>query len=203
MKLRKLHRIIGLVMLLPLFGGAITGLVFFLKPGYEGAYELLQPKTYPLDGQVIIKPDPTWLECKYFRTILGHHLLVRTAQGWQHLDPLTLTVKKNPTTDEIKLLLTDAFSSNPSRYGQITELANDAVTTSTQVRISLDWRRLSLQQRGRDTDRIDWLYKLHYLQWTGVKKMDKVIGLVGIALLVILSVLGLLLQFDFGQRKKV
>lgn len=50
MKTRKLHRVIGLVMLLPLFGWAITGFIFFLKPGYEGAYELLQLKTYSVDG---------------------------------------------------------------------------------------------------------------------------------------------------------
>ena len=201
MKARKLHRIIGLVMLLPLLGWAVTGLVFFLKPGYEGAYELLPPKTYPLNESLTIKPDPTWLECRYFRTILGNHLLVRTAPGWQHLDPLTLAVRKNPTTDEIKLLLTDAFAINPSRYGQITEIANNAVTTSTQVHVSLDWKRLSLQQRGRDTDRIDGLYKLHYLQWTGVKTLDQVIGFVGLALLVMLSGLGLLLQFNFRIRK--
>ena len=37
MKIRKLHRIIGLILLLPFFGWAITGFIFFLKPGYAGA----------------------------------------------------------------------------------------------------------------------------------------------------------------------
>ena len=197
MKLRKLHRIIGLVMLLPFFGWALTGLVFFLKPGYDGAYEMLQPKTYPMNEQVALSPAPSWLEFRYCRTMLGNHLIVRTAQGWQHLDPLSLLPRKKPTPDEIRLLLTDAFSASPQRYGQITELTNEVATTNTQVRVTLDWNRLSLQQRGRDTDRIDWLYKIHYLQWTGVKAVDKVVGMVGIGLIIVLSLLGLRLVFDF------
>lgn len=186
-------------MLLPFFGWALTGLVFFFKPGYDEAYELLQPKTYPMNGQLTLSPAPSWLEFRYCRTILGNHLIVRTAQGWQHLDPLTLTLKQKPTTDEIKTLLTDAFSTNPNRYGQISELTNEVATTNTQVRVTWDWNRLSLQQRGRDTERIDWLYKIHYLQWTGVKAIDKVVGMIGIGLIVVLSLLGLWLQFDFKR----
>lgn len=200
MKARKLHRLIGMILLLPLLSWAITGLVFFLKPGYVGAYELLQVKTYPLASPITFTPDPAWLECRYLRTILGPHLLVRTAQGWQQLDPLTLQPRKKPTTDEIRLLLTDAISANPARYGQIAEVTNDTAITSTRVQVSWDWNRLSLQQKGQDTERIDGLYKLHYLQWTGVKKLDQVLGIVGIVLLVGLSVLGLLLQFD-GRRR--
>ena len=79
MKTRKLHRVIGLVMLLPLFGWALTGFIFFVKPGYEGAYELLQPKTYPMgDEKIAVTPDASWLEFRCFKTILGNHLLVRT-----------------------------------------------------------------------------------------------------------------------------
>lgn len=203
MKLRILHRTLGLVMLLPLFGWAGTGLVFFLKPGYEGAYELLSFKTYPLYEQVAILPSPSWLEFRYVRTVLGPHLLVRTAQGWQQVDPLTLAPRQPPTTEEIRSLLTDAFSANPTRYGQITELTDEAATTSTQVRVTWDWNRLSLQQRGQDTDRIDALYKLHYLQWTGKKTVDNILGMVGIAFIVLLSLLGLVLQFDFRRKEKV
>ncbi|MGH9831874.1 MAG: PepSY domain-containing protein [Blastocatellia bacterium] len=191
---RKLHRIVGLVMLLPFFGWAITGFVFFVKPGYEGAYELLQPKTYPMDGEKIaLTPNPTWLELRCFRTILGNHLIVRTEQGWQHLDPATSAVRAKPTDDEIKKLLLDAFSANPGRYGQISTIAGATATTTTNVRVTLNWNRLSLQQAGKDTDRIDWLYKIHYLQWTGVKWVDRALGMLGLALIIILSVLGLTL----------
>jgi PepSY-associated TM region len=201
MNFRKLHRVIGLVMLLPLFGWAITGFVFFVKPGYEGAYELLQPKTYQMDARAIsLTPDPSWLEFRYFKTILGNHLIVRTSQGWRHLDPATLTVRKKPTDEEIRMLVLDAFSSNPNRYGRISAVTGETVTTSTQVRIALDWSRLSLQQKGRDTDRIDRFYKIHYLQWTGVKWIDRILGMTGLALITVLSILGLMLQRTSSGR---
>ena len=202
MKARKLHRLIGLVMLLPLLGWAGTGLVFFIKPGYQGAYELLQPKAYPVDKQVVITPQPSWLEFRYLRTVLGDHLLVRTTPGWQHLDPATLALRKTPTADEINRLLLDAFATNPTRYGQITQINNNVATTSTNVQIVVDWNRLSLQQRGRDTERIDWLYKIHYLQWTGVKWFDRAIGILGITCITILSILGLRLGLNLKAVKR-
>lgn len=191
-------------MLVPLFGWAITGFIFFVKPGYEGAYELLQPKTYPMDGEKIaVTPDVSWLEFRYFKTVLGNHLVVRTAQGWQHLDPATLAAKAKPTEEEIKKLLLDAFSANPQRYGQVSTIEGGTVTTTTNVRVALNWNRLSLQQTGKDTERIDWLYKIHYLQWTGVKWLDRILGMLGLALIVILSVLGLMLQRGGLSRKKL
>src|SRR5262245_42243824 len=196
MRIRKLHRAIGLVMLLPLFGWAITGLIFFLKPGYEGAYESLQPKTYPMEGQITITPNPAWLEVKYFRTILGNHLVVRTSEGWEHLDPTTLKLNNKPSTDEMKRLMNDAFTKNPGRYGQIVEITGEKVTTNTNVRVTVNWKSLSMSQRGTDTDLIDRLYKIHYLQWTGVKWIDRVFGAVGLILIAILSVLGFTLSIN-------
>lgn len=196
MSIRKLHRVSGLVMLLPLFGWAITGLVFFLKPGYEGAYELLQLKTYPLEQPFAVTPNPSWQEFRCLKTILGNHLLVRTAQGWQQLDPATLALRAKPNDEEVGKLLRDAFAANPNRYGTVTTINGGIVTTSTNVKVTLDWNRMSLQQRGPDTDRIDGLYKIHYLQWTGFKTLDKVLGLLGLAMLAALSVLGLMLAFN-------
>lgn len=201
MLIRKLHRVIGMIMVLPFLGWAVTGIVFFLKPGYAGAYESLQVKTYPLNAPLTIAPDPSWQEVKYLKTVLGLHLLVRTAQGWQQLDPATMTLRAKPTESELRLLLSDAFTTNSSRYGEIREALPDSVITSTNVRISLDWNRLSLQQRGPDTRRIDWLYKIHYLQWTGVKAVDEVLGVVGLVLVVSLAGLGLLLQTKFMKSK--
>lgn len=185
-------------MLLPFFGWAATGLVFFLKPGYAGAYELLQPKTYPLERQVSITPDPSWLEMRYLRTVLGDHLIVRTVKGWQHLDPTTLAPKEKPSPDDVRRLMDDAFSQNPTRYGQITEVTGETVATTTNVRVTLNWNRLSLQQSGKDTDLIDRLYKIHYLQWTGVKWIDQVLGVAGLILIAALSVLGLILAFNLN-----
>jgi len=50
-----------------------------------------------------------------------------------------------------------------------------------------------LTQRGPDTDRIDWLYRLHYVQWTGSKPVDKVLALVGLLLIWLVLIPGVVL----------
>lgn len=202
MNIRKLHRVIGIIMMLPFFGWAITGFIFFIKPGYEGAYDLLQIKTYPINDSITVPSNPSWLEVKYCKTVLGNHLLVKTSKGWQQLDPSTFALRKEPTKEEIKMLMMDAFSSNPSRYGQISNINNQTAVTTTSVEVSLDWNRLSLQQKGKDTERIDSLYKIHYLQWTGINWIDKIFGLLGLTFVIILSTLGLMLQLNLKLAKK-
>jgi hypothetical protein len=145
-----------------------------------------------------LQADPSWLEVRLVKTILGDHLLARTSNGWLHLDPRSLQPKLEPTTDEVRALVTDAFSANPARYGRISGIEGSTITTDTGVRIELDWARLALTQRGKDTDRIDLLYKIHYLQWTGVNSLDKVLGALGIILVLVLSALGARLFFGRG-----
>jgi hypothetical protein len=184
-----------MVLLLPFFGWAITGLVFFIKPGYAGAYETLSPRTYPLTSALPISPDPAWLEFRYFRTILGDHLLARTGSGWHQLNPTNREPRSKAGENEIKLLVSDAFSANPSRYGNISRVSGDTVWTDRGVEVNIDWNRMSLQQRGKDTDRIDLLYRIHYLQWTGVKKVDRIVGFTGLVLVMTLTTLGAWLAF--------
>lgn len=198
MVIRRLHRIAGIVMLLPLIGWAVTGAFFFLKPGYAGAYETLPVKSYPFETEIKVTPDPTWLEVRFVRTILGEHLLARTARGWLHYDPRALQLRSEPSTDEVRALVLDAMSTNLARYGQIISVEGTNVVTDTGIRIDLDWSRLALSQRGTDTNRIDALYKIHYLQWTGIKSVDQIVGAVGILLVVMLSVLGARLFFRRG-----
>jgi hypothetical protein len=195
MKVRTLHRGLGIILLLPFFGWAITGLVFFLKPGYTGAYEILTPKTYPLTGALPINPDPAWLEFRYLRTVIGDHLLVRTDSGWRHLNFTDKQPRTVPNEREIKLLLQDAFSVNPSRYGNISRVSDNTAWTDTGVEVNIDWNRMSLQQRGKDTDRIDLLYRIHYLQWTGVKSVDRIVGFAGLVMVMALTTLGAWLAF--------
>jgi len=194
-RIRSVHRFVGVLLLLPFLGWALTGLVFFIKPGYEGAYEILSVKTYPINTQLPIGPEPGWQELRYLRTILGDHLLVRTRSGWVNLNPTTHQPTSAPSEEQLRTLLSDAFSVNPARYGEISTVSENKVTTSTGVEVALDWNRMSLQQKGRDTDRIEWLYRIHYLQWTGVKSVDRVVGMLGIALVLLLTVLGAVLAF--------
>jgi hypothetical protein len=191
MNLRKLHTVIGLTLLIPFACWIVTALVFYIKPGYDEAYELLQIKRYPLEGQLAVAADSSWQEVKYLRTILGSHLLVRTASGWQQLDPATVQQRERPSDDDIRKLVTDAFTANPARYGEITTISNDSIVTTTGIRITFGWNDLSLYQRGPDTDRIDFLYKIHYLQWTGINAVDNILGPVGLGLICVLSILGI------------
>jgi hypothetical protein len=89
----------------------------------------------------------------------------------------------------------DALAARAERYGGVSRVDGTTVETSTGARVTLDWNRLSLSQRGRDTDRIDALYRIHYLQWTGVPSLDKVLGFMGLTLLLALSGLGARLAF--------
>ena len=198
MRVRTVHRVVGVILLLPFLAWAITGFVFFLKPGYAGAYEILVPRTYPLTDAAAVKPSADWLEYRYFRTALGDHLIVRTDKGWQQLNPTDMKRKGEPSRNEIATLLKDAFQANPQRYGDIASIWGQTVRTDTGVEITLDWDRLSLQQRGKDTDRIDLLYKIHYLQWTGIKSVDKAVGVAGLTLVVVLTLLGAWLAIKRG-----
>src|SRR5881296_2978528 len=96
MRVRSVHRVIGIILLIPFFGWALTGLVFFIKPGYQGAYEILAPRTYPITTPFPIGAEPGWQELRYIRTILGDHLLVRTESGWVHLDPKNKQLRNAP-----------------------------------------------------------------------------------------------------------
>ena len=154
-----------------------------------------------MDGDLSIRADPTWLEFRCLRTILGSHLLVRNSEGWLHLDPKSLRPKEKPTEEEIRSLVSDAFSAHVQRYGNITAISNNTITTDTNVQVVLDWKRLTLQQRGRDTDRIDLLYRIHYLQWTGITVIDRILGPLGLALVFVLSVLGVWLAKGAARVK--
>jgi len=193
--IRKFHRLIGITLMLPLAGWVVTGFVFFIKPGYAGAYEFLTPKTYPLPTSISISPLPGWREFRCFRTILGDHLIAKTDKGWLHLNLQTMLPREKPSEEEFRRLLMDAFSANPQRYGQISRISGDSAWTDTGVEVTLDWNRVSLQQRGKDTDRIDMLYRIHYLQWAGVGIIDKVLGFLGLVLVATLTVLGARLAF--------
>ena len=92
------------------------------------------------------------------------------------------------------------MAADPDRYGAIKTVIDNAVETDTGVRIQIHWQDLRLYQRGRDTDRIDWLYRVHYLQWTGHAATDRVLGMAGLILLTLLAITGLLLFFRRPYR---
>lgn len=187
---RRIHRLLGWCLILPFFIWACTGLVFFIKPGYQAAFSYLSVKTYPISSDIQIKTQPQWQEMKWLQTVLGPHLLVKQADGWLQLRPDDFTLRSEPSADDMLLLVKDAIRVDPQRYGQQVLKTEQGFVTDTGVYIQLDWASLTLSQQGQDTEIINNLYKLHYLQWTGHKTLDQILGVFGLVLLMLTTVLG-------------
>lgn len=188
---RRIHRFLGWCLILPFFVWALTGLVFFIKPGYQAAFSSLTVKTYPISKVVQIIPKPEWQEIKLLQTVLGIHLMVKQSDSWQQLDLNDLTVRPQPSADALQLLIKDAIKADPERYGQDLRTTEQGFVTDTGVQIQLDWASLSLSQQGKDTELINNLYKAHYLQWTGQKTLDQGLGMIGLVLLMLTTALGI------------
>lgn len=183
----------GLILLLPLLGWILTGMVFLIKPGYAAAYEQIRPKLYALENSNPIPVKNSWLEVRFFRTILGDHLLAKMDGKWQHFNAKSLKLQVPPTAKQEALLLSDAISHNNERYGNIKSGGSGLYITSTGVELSLNWDSLSISQKGHDTQLINTLYKIHYLQWLGHKKANIVLGVMGLLLLTLLVCYGVIL----------
>jgi uncharacterized iron-regulated membrane protein len=200
--MKKLHKLLGYIMLLPFIAWFATGIFFFFKPGYKEAYQALPIKQYVMDSLLAVTPQTDWLAVKQLKTVLGHHLLVQTENGWKQLDPLSLAPLGEPSEAQIKALVTDAIKTNRTRYGEIATIDGNSITTSTQVRISLNWHNLSLYQQGKDTDFINQIYDIHYLRWTGNKTLDQYLGVIGLSLVLLLALLGLWLSLKKPTRPR-
>ena len=201
---RRLHRWIGAALLLPCVLWAVTGLLFHWKPGWNDAYAALEPTTYPLRGDVwpagsVAAAGDGRLEARKIRTLLGEHLLVRDRDGWSQRDPFTGGPRPEPPPPDRVTLFEDAFRVDPERYGTIDRMAGWTAKTTTGVEVTLDWNTLRFSQRGADTRRIDLLYKIHYLQWTGTTWGDRALPLIGLIGLLGLALLGLRLLLRPGS----
>ena len=203
LQMRRLHRIIGMIMIIPFLGWALTGLVFFTKPGYTEAFESLSIKTYGNPDQFSFPVNEEWLEVRMLKSILGSHLLVKTINGWEHLNPTTLHALALPPKQDIRRLVEDAISVNPKRYGNIVTVIGNQIETDKNVTIQLHWSQMLLSQEGRDTALINTMYKIHYLQWTGIKIVDQVLGLLGLGLICTLAILGVLLLRTISHEQRL
>ncbi|TQV87290.1 PepSY domain-containing protein [Aliikangiella coralliicola] len=195
LKMKKIHQYLGLLMLLPFLAWAVTGVFFFVKPGYKQAYEKLSIQTYSLAQLPEVATEPGWQEMRWVRSILGLHLLVRESDKWHHIDPQTMQVNDTPTMRQVRRLVDDAVQMNPQRYGNIQTIEDLKVTMDTGVVINLNWSQLKFYQKGPDTHFINRMYKIHYLQWTGIETIDRVLGIIGLTVVVILALLGTLMTF--------
>jgi hypothetical protein len=195
---RRLHRWMGWCLIVPFWIWSMTGLVFFMKPGYQAAFAPLSIKTYPMTQERQVEIQPQWQEVRWLQTVLGPHLLVNISGEWQQRALEDLSVRHRPNDAQLLLLIQDAIDVDPQRYGQQVYLTPQGFETETGVRIQLDWENLRLSQQGYDTRLINALYKAHYLQWTGQKQLDQWLGVMGLLLLMGSTIVGVYLLLRRG-----
>lgn len=187
MKYRRLHRLLGLILILPFVAWATTAIFFLVRPGYTNAYATLDLATGTLPPTIDVRTEPEWREFRYAASPLGTHLLARTASGWQHLDASTGAALAPPDESGLRLLLEPAIADNSARYGQLEIVDGLNAQTSTGVEITVHWDTLSASQTGRDTRWINKVYDIHYLRWTGHAGFDQVFGVAGLIALLVLT----------------
>ena len=189
------HRWIGIVLLLPFIAWSLSAVFFLIRPGFSEAYEAIPIFQYDLPESIALEIDPDWREVRHFRSVLGHHLIVRGDDGWQHLEFESREPWPLPEAAVLQVLLEDAFQFNPARYGSISSVEGSRAFTDTGVVIDVSWPTLRISQSGRDTRWIDRIYSIHYLQWTGFWLSDRILGLGGLALLIYMTWTGYRMAF--------
>lgn len=212
MSWRRVHRWLAIVLAVPLVVWSVTGLLFHLKPGWDRAYDQLSveepgPAITPAE-LVVLTPMLTAEKVErleVFATAIGPLARVTTQNATELFDvadgrrvsPLSVADARGLALDAI------ARSRHRSSYGDVTRvestdhavklvLANDVV-----VEVARDDAQIS--QRGGDTDRIDWLYRIHYLQWTGNRIIDRVLAVLGLVLIWAVLVPGVVLFVRRGR----
>lgn len=208
----RVHRYLALVLVVPLVVWSVTGLLFHLKPGWSRAYDMLDAErplettqVTPLANVAAMFPDGIQ-RIELFGSAIGPLYRVTTAKGSALIDATT-GAKRSPLTEsDVRTLALDAVSHSRVKeaYGEIakTDVRDDVVKLTFSkgpiVEVSRDDARIS--QHGSDTERIDWLYRIHYLQWTGKKTLDRVLAIIGLALIWLVMIPGLVLAWRRGLR---
>jgi uncharacterized iron-regulated membrane protein len=199
----KAHRWLAILLVVLLAVWSVTGLLFHLKPGWARAYDMLsaerghamRPST--LASLSVVGDDITGLEL--IDTALGPLYRVATAQGTSLVDAASGTKRSPLSLADARSLVADAIarSSYAASYGafETADLRDSTVVIAYSGGQTIEVGRTDarISQRGGDTDRIDWLYRIHYLQWTGNKTFDRAFAIFGLALIWAVVLPGLVL----------
>jgi hypothetical protein len=170
----RVHRAVAIALVAPLVVWSVTGLLFQLKPGWGRAYDALD-------------------------VARGRDETLDTAIGPLHRGASGQLVGRGPlTVDEARALALDAVARSPYRadYGDVLAAASDGEVVRVELEhavVEVGRRDARIAQHGGDTARIDWLYRLHYLQWTGVAAIDRVLAIVGLVAIWVAAAAGIVL----------
>ncbi len=208
--MRRLHAWLAIVLAVPLICWSVTGLLFHLKPGWARAYEQLSVER---DGRLSaaqlapLPPTLTFDHAELFDTALGPLYRVHQGAVTTLLDAHTARVRSPLGIDDARLLAVDAVSRSRSAadYGapDSATVGDDVIHVAFAAGRIVDVGRsdASVTQHGADTARIDALYRLHYLQWTGIKTIDRILAVAGLGLIWATVVFGLYLFVTTRRRK--
>lgn len=223
---RALHRFAGAGLVLPLVLWIGTGLLFHVKPGWDEAYEpLAAPPSGPppwervvfspaalkvrglLDeGPVSLAAHPSGLVA-YFGRRDGQAAAVDGTSG----DPIP------PSSEGVArafALAAISASRHTASYGTIVSaratVHRSALTgaedpaflflTTGEKRLLVDRVTGEVTQGGALNDRIDLLYRVHYMQWTPWKPGNVALVLGASLLVLLLAASGLRLFFTAAPR---
>jgi uncharacterized iron-regulated membrane protein len=205
----RVHRWLAVVLVVPLVIWSVTGLLFHLKPGWSRAYDMLSAE-HPLDAMPAVSLDAVASAAggpaqhlELFGSALGPLYRITTPTGTVLLDA-QLHRRSPLSAADARTLAADAVAHSTHRdaYGPIGATRADPDTVHVafaHATVDVDRATGTISQRGRDTDRIDWLYRLHYLSWTGNRTLDKLLAITGVALIWLVMVPGLVL---FVRRRR-
>jgi hypothetical protein len=202
---RRVHRWLAIVLVIPLVVWSLTGLLFHLKPGWSRAYDQLDPARPARPGAVHLErlasalAEQSITHLELFDTAIGPLARVATPRGDELYDAASGTKRSPLPIDAAQALAVDAIARSPhaSDYGAVSRVTS----TETSVRLELaagpvvevGRNDARISQRGPDTDRIDWLYRIHYLQWTGNRALDRVLAVFGLVLIWLVLIPGVVL----------
>lgn len=210
------HRTLAIALVALLVVWSVTGLLFHLKPGWDRAYDQLAvERPGPLKLAAIV--PATSIEAALagasiervalFDTQLGPLYRVATATGTELVDATTGKKRSPLTVPECEALIADAVSRSPHRaaYGGPVATHTDERTVKVDFKdatVVLGRSDARISQHAESTGRIDWLYRIHYLQWTGNKTIDRAFAVLGLALIWAVMIPGIMLFVRRFRRIK-
>jgi hypothetical protein len=226
--MRRLHRLLGLVLVLPLVLWIATGLLFHVKHRYGEAYErLVVPHDQEVDWSRARLSPAEVIERGLARAplALAVHPSGRVAYfGALGDSPVAIDASNGeaiePATDDVaRAWLSAALASSPNaaRYGD--EIAHDSANerssltgvldpcfvarTSGTKTVTIDRLTGEIRQTGALNDFIDATYKVHYLQWTPWEPLNIALVLLSIPVAFLLAFTGVRMALDKGRARPV
>ncbi len=216
MTLRRVHRLAGLGLALPLLVWTVTGLLFHVKHRYAEAYE---PLAVPFTADVLWGRavfSPAMLQARGVldvgpATLATHPRGLIAWLGKRNGEPVAIDSASGDTIPEAteetaRLWLRDAVqaSVHGARYGAVLRTEETAVRSGRTgaddpafrfhlaggKRVTVDRVTGEISQTGDLNEFIDWTYRLHDLQWTPWKAVNVALVLLGMPLLLLLAASG-------------